>query len=310
MQGIAFKLDEKEGRRLEILEDFTKFGFGLNKKFTISFEPLYQINSQGVKKFEDLYAVYRGDSKIGVVSASYTPISLSNELEFLLDILKDYEEIEKIDLKDGGDVININIILKNQEKKLNITPYEYLTKNSLIVNKLMLADKEILKKGLTLINSYIGRVANSLYNLLQRLICSNGAIDKSLGFKIYHRFKRENIENKLLKILKAKTQLDKLLEQPNIENKLMKPLSDKEIQEELIWLRHKIKAYNVSEKEYALALQELNLIQDVRDGKVPIWDMFNLYTAMATYRFEKKWYVKNNLYKKALELLVNSISLN
>jgi hypothetical protein len=312
MKGIKFTLDDKKGKRFEMVEDFTDLG--VDEKFRIIYEPLYSINKNGLRTFEKTYAVYRENGerkKIGIVSADYTPVSIANEVKFVLDILKTDKDIDGIQVVSMDESIQVNILFKNNIIEFeNITPYEYITGYSNLYQSRFLTNHEILKKGLTIINSYVGKVANTVSNLIQRLICTNGVVEKSLGFRIPHKIKKQLIEKRIRKILELKGNIEKIFSLPNVEKELMKPLKEKEIAIELKTLREKFKVYNIAEREYQKVLSEIELIREARDGEITVWDFANIYSALATHRIKRRITLRNQFNKKFIEFIQKHISLN
>jgi hypothetical protein len=304
---IKFTLDGREGKRLEIVEDFSRVG--IDKRYKVIYEPLYSINENGLRTFEKVYAVYIENGtreKIGIVSASYTPVSLSAEIEFLIDLIKKYEEIRDITLSKNGEVVSIDLTLGNKRRELDIIPYEIIVGKSAFYNPYFEIDRELMERGFRVVNSYTGKVANSVNNLFKRVICKNGVIEKAVGFRIPHKIKKEEIERKLVKIINLKSRMDKLLGEKGIERKLMRTIKEKEVIMELKWIKERFKIYNVAEKEYRNVLEEIKLMKEARDGKVKLWDFANIYTALATHRLNKKRNLANQLNEKFIALITNA----
>jgi hypothetical protein len=301
---VVYELDKKNGKRLELVEDFALLKDG-EGKYTIIYDPLYKINERGVKIFVGLYEVIGINGKeerIGFVSADYNPISIVEESLLTKEQLeKDGEEFE-ISINPSFYQPKVEFIFEQSKFELDITPYEYITKRSFLHPTYDLQPYEVIYKGLTVLNSYTGTIANTLAGLFQRLICRNGLTLKGLALKFRHRFLE--IEEKIKEKVRKATELVKTQNIKDTQT-LMKPIK-RELVENLL---DDLKRYRATEKIIDDTRRELILIQQTRNGEIPIWDYIQVLTALTTYKLNQKRFIslKNKLNKQAFKLLENPL---
>ena len=307
MMGVEFSLEE--GKRLELVEDFTLLrDYTENQKslpkYSIIYDPLFRISPQGVKTFSGYYQVIKvngnGEEQIGIVSKGYRPISTVAEVMYLLEKLKELKKEEDItvDVSISDNIPRIFFGFKKDVIEFPIIPYETLAGRSFLHPVYDTLDFEKLRKGIEIINSYTGEIANSLLGFWYRFICGNGLTERGVGLSFRHRF----VVNKVLKFLEKIAKDISKVEETFLyrEKSLMTPISDDEI--EIFEVKRDLERYRIREEIISDYFKELNLIREVRGGKIPKWDFVNVLTALTTHRL-KKFVLIRKFQKKAYELL-------
>jgi len=276
---VVYELDKENGKRLELVEDFSLLQEGL-PKYRIIYEPLYGLNPRGVKTFSGFYQVWavNGEEKeLGIVSKDYNPVSTVEEALVTLEYLNKENEEVLLDVKPSFYSPKVEFIFMRSELKLDIIPYEYLAKRSFLHPLYETPSFEIIKRGLTLLNNYVGEVANTIAGLLQRVICRNGLTLKGISLKFRHRFL--NAEEQVREKVKKTAENVKVQSFKEKEEIFMKPVREGFISALVAdFKRYKVKNEIVSSVE-----KEFDLIKEVRNGIIPLWDFIQVLTSITTY---------------------------
>lgn len=306
---LTYRLS-RVGERLEFEEDFTRFKEwvkdGVNlPKYQVIYDPLFRINPQGVRTFSGLYQVIKlngGEEILGVVSSEYRPISTTRELEELIKFLQQKEEdfkIGKIEVIGGN--IGVNITFSQNEIEIKeIIPYETLAGHSYL-HRFYKLPYEKLQRGISLLNGYVGQTSNAITGFWFRLICFNGLRSKGFGVSFKHRFLTKNLEEILRKVFIGRNKVERVFRQN--PQALMKDIRKDYIDN----LFNSLSRYGIRMEIKEAVAKEIELITEVRDGRIPKWDFVNVLTSLSSHTLNEKskFALRKALNNKAFQILIS-----